>query len=466
VFGAIGISASYLSWVESIWTAPVSLVSFFLGQLLVKGGRFDTTHLISPKNMALFLLFGALVISPISALYSGLIRGKLPVMPGPVELNIAVIIYNASYWALLGGFAIAERHAPRSWPAAPVICSEKRQKLLLLGACLCGFFGIYLRFGSIGGMLAFYSETSNLSTIHKDLSLTQTVGQLLRPCAYFGMLALWANWVSLTGRERARVRTVVLSAIWLLAVIVANLSFNRGSLVLAVFGMVAIYSAIVRHVRWWVLLAGGTVLWAALVILGEVRASQAAATEAYASISIKDELLIENKFVYQAQIYLSGPQFLGFVVREIGLTGPYRLGGTFVASLVAPIPFFGAPVREHTGMSIFNDLVYGRSSLVVDQIFPSQGEVLLNFGVFGILPFYFAIGVGVAFIHCRFVAAVRFRMGAVALAWLFIGYWFSMSVIGCVAVVSQFFIYNAPPLIAFLVINRCSSKNVKSLTVQ
>ena len=68
---------------------------------------------------------------------------------------------------------------------------------------------------------------------------------------------------------------------------------------------------------------------------------------------------------------------------------------------MSPVPVVGASFRPSSGVTFYNELVYG-SANVVDQIIPFQGELFINFHLPGVLLGFFLLGVSIRWLQGRF----------------------------------------------------------------
>jgi hypothetical protein len=462
-FGVIGAAVSaaalYLVhplWAEDLWGAPLSLLSFALGLYVVRPARLEARMLVNPHNLTLLWFAGATIIAPISVLIFGFTQGPLPGLPDVHYSNAAIGLYNISFWSYLIGYSLHKPHKSTNYShrVGGAGGGYTLQSSLLLIFSFLGLSGIFLRFGSIGELLAFFGDTRNIAVTASLASLTpaQVVGNLLRPCAFFGMIALWANWRVKQGTDSSPL-IAILTTVWIFVTVMFNLSFNRGALVITFLVVAAVIDAKIRRIRHITVVFVGCALWVGLVVLGEVRGSSSKVVDALNDISVGEQVVKEGKISDSLQVYLGGPQFLGYLLAEIKEGYTFRLGSSIVASMLFSVPIIGENFRPHAGVTLYNEMIYGKTSGFLDQIIPSQGEVWLNFGIIGFLPAYLGFGLAVSVLQHRFLAAASSDSAAVMVCWLLLGYWFSMGAIGSIAAVSQFFIYQAPPIIIFLLVS-------------
>ena len=151
-----------------------------------------------------------------------------------------------------------------------------------------------------------------------------------------------------------------------------------------------------------------------------------------------------SDFNEELQTYAGGPQFLAFLLQDTHYARDLHHGKTLVSSAMSPVPVVGAQFRPSSGVTFYNELVYG-SADCVDQIIPFQGELFINFHLPGVLLGFFLLGVSIRWLQGRFDRAPTALQ---AFAWQYGAIWLAFLVAGGVAGASQVFVFFFWPIYA------------------
>jgi hypothetical protein len=147
------------------------------------------------------------------------------------------------------------------------------------------------------------------------------------------------------------------------------------------------------------------------------------------------------------QVYAQGPQYLGYLLEQTGYGRVLYGGITLLASILHPVPAVGAAFRSVSGVTIYNELIYGPWE-TPDQIVPFIGELFLNLQLGGVILGYLIIGALTAYFAKRF-----FELKAAADQYMlvYICIWCLFLLQGSLAVVSQVALYALWPVYAYWV---------------
>jgi hypothetical protein len=273
-----------------------------------------------------------------------------------------------------------------------------------------------------------------------------------RPFLAFSILIVWCFWILKSKSSKFHSVTTVLFTVAVLAILtLINISFsyNRAAVFAPIVALGAVYSNRVQKLSYGFLfatacsfllvaLAWKQYLFAALN-LGDLLDSQ------WLALIFKKIDLIE-----QFEMYAGAPQFLGFLLEQIDYGSCLYFGQTLISSILYPVPILGRGFRPTSGTALYNYWIYGRPD-IIDQVVPFQGELFMNFHVFGVIIGYGFVAYGVFKLQTAFegtsspIRQYCFFMMAL---------WASFLIIGSIMVVSQIYIYFFWPLYGFLLIDR------------
>lgn len=241
------------------------------------------------------------------------------------------------------------------------------------------------------------------------------------------------------------------TALLILLLVFANFSYNRGFMLAPIIGVLAAYSAHVRRLSLAFLVLAGTIALAAVFTFGWYRSTDLQIAEV--SRSDLGETWNPKEVVDFVQIYASGPQMAAYMIDERGPDSSLYYGETLFASLMHPVPVVGKSFREHSGVTIFNMLIYGDPD-VIDQIIPYDAELYMNLGIPGVIVGYALLGWLVSIFQRRFLQAVT---PVECCIWLLVGFWTVFP--GSLAVASQMYVYFFWPIYIYVVAKLTSSPN-------
>lgn len=362
----------------------------------------------------------SLVILPIADLTMG--PPRLPqAVPGTCD-QMERIIWGGSLFSLVFSVSWLATSRAADRTVHPLRAPLSMGVLTLILGCV----GVGLRFS--GGPLDVGAQSDGLWNVTRaGGGWRDLLAGLLVPLLTPGMLIVSRRWVK--GHS-----FVPLIPAWL-GVIAVLLSFmlNRATMMIAIGAALLLWHLRIQKIGTSVWVFLGTVAALSFMAIGEFRASLLGAWDPYRSDSFFGEL------VRQAQIYGQSPAFVaGVVQRSDEGFGVQSL----LASLLGPLPGIGASVRDASGTALLNYSIYGVGSDVRDFILPSWIELLLSFGVAGLIAG--AALLGYAAKRCVLIlqgtaSPLSAFAASVGLLWL------SLAGVVSLSVLVQSFLYQALP---------------------
>jgi hypothetical protein len=427
--------------------------------------RPDLDQLLSPHNWAMLWFYIMMVIEPLNvAVLDG--KPSIAYVLGDSEwhLNMTMLFIGLAYIAYCWGYRRAARQQ-RHGGAREISQCPLRFHHFLIGIIFLGLglISIILLYGGVGGAIT-YLSTPLQRFLHDDL-LNSTwaglIGGILRPFLPAGVIVLWCGFVE---QNRRLLPTFAITGITLLivpVVLMAAGSFNRGSMIVPLLGMIAVYSARVRRVSLLALMSIGIPGLVLAIYVGTYRAS---------STEMEDLQVSEtrNQIMTQTDIGSQFASILGTstVLERYGLMNAPRLGKTIASSVLQPVPVLGKPFRNNCGMELYNSLLYQVAG-INDQVIPCYFELFVDFSALGIAAGYALIGMAAFRFHSLYKES-GLHSGVATYSMFTLGFWFAGIINGSVAVVSQVFIYSVAPSYIILWLtkkDRQRLKEVQSATV-
>lgn len=423
--------------------AAAGILAFLLVQLMLPACRPNWDAPLCPANIAQGFFWVQVVLVPLLIGTGGLIRGTLPRLPAGAAVEMALLLRILGYVAFSVMYQLLTP-AAAAGPAATTAPPERAGATLAIVAAFvaAGLFGLMIAYGGPQGYLAYLTDPAE----HKErevtpASMASAVGTLLRPFLGFGLVLLWGWWIDRRGR-----RGIVGSGLATLALFVllllANFSYNRGSMLAPLVCVAAAFSCHVRRLPVTLLAAGGGLTIAAALAFGWYRSTDLHLGDV-AAADVRD-VWADAHLTELVQVYASGPQMTAFLIEERGDDAPLYLGHTLVCSALYPVPALGKAFREGSGVSILNMLIY-QDPENVDQIIAYDAELFINLHVPGVVLGYAVLGGLLRCVQTRFLRAPR---AVESYAWLQVGLWLVFP--GSLPVFSQMCIYFFLPLYAYV----------------
>jgi oligosaccharide repeat unit polymerase len=435
---------------------------FALSQMMIPSMRLALDHPFSPRNWVLFLFTLQLIVIPVLIILLGLASGSLSALPSSGFITAALALQTLAYVGYVIGFLAVTRGRQDARPA--LFAGEERcppGRFLICLAFAIGAVGLFLRFGSAGQVIGYFTGTSSVAY---DLSAVSgvfhTVGQsvsaFLLPFLGIGFVLIGCSAIErpLSGRlRRLLLGLVVLVG---LAAAFSLYNYNRGALVIPLLAMAATFSLRGRRLSLVVVGAAGATLIVLVIGIGAFRVAYfdqqlGLDTITGASPSFNDTV----------QVYGQGPQFLGYLL-EMTPPGDTPLwGGTLVSAVLSPVPVLGQSFRTTSATTTYNDLIYGPGG-ASDQIVPLPGELDWNFSAVGVLVGFVALGAAIAFLDRRAQGATT-ALGTYTIE--FFAFWVGFLVLVSVQVVSQASLYFGLPLASVVALDLLRRRAVRARRV-
>jgi hypothetical protein len=343
------------------------------------------------------VFFFQLVVLPFCVVIFGVAEGALHSLPSQSALNAAILVNDGAFVSFCFGYQITLKRRQRSTRHLNVPSAA------LIGCFLCaGIIGFVATFKSFPNIAEYYTyPASRLMPVAGETTVAGALGTFLRPFLGFACIAYLCRRVHRSFPSKTR--AVIITATCLTVTTIAQLSFsyNRVVFVVPVICGLAVFSRHVHRIRPLVLALLATAAAVPLILIGTYRSTQLRVTDLvedpYAIRGLLDKTEIGPFF----QVYGSAPQFTAFVVENLWWPNDLLYGRSLVASLLYPVPVLGKPFRDDSGVSIYNRLIYGNSE-TIDQVMPFEAEVLINFGVIGVLVSFCLLGVLLHRLQSRF----------------------------------------------------------------
>lgn len=424
--------------------AALGILAFFLVQLLLPACRPDWETPLCPANLAQGFFWVQVVLVPVLIGLDGLSRGTLPRAPAADAVEMAIVLRVLGYVAFSVTYQLLTP-AAEAGAGAVVAPPPDRARAVVPIACAfaaVGILGLMLAYQGPQGYLAYLTDPAE----HKEreetpATTTSAIGTLQRPFLGFGLVLLWSWWLGQRGRRDIVVSGLVTLGLFGL-LLLANFSYNRGSMLAPLVGVAAAFSRHVRRLPVVLLAVGGGLTIAAALAFGWYRSTDMQLGD-LATVNVGD-FWADAHLTEFAQIYGSGPQMTAFLIEERGDDAPLYLGSTLVCSILYPVPALGKAFREGSGVSILNMLIY-QDPENVDQIIAYDAELFINLHLPGVVLGYALLGGLLRRVQSYFLRAPR---AVESYAWLQVGLWLVFP--GSLPVFSQMCVYFFWPLYVYV----------------
>jgi hypothetical protein len=458
---AIGLAALVLyaasPFRDRFLASLAAILCFALAPALFPSVRARLDTPVCPLNWVLLVFLFQLVIDPLLVCYSGPFVNTLPVLPSDDAVNASLLVSVVAWVAFVAGSEVALRWEPVTLRFVRALLSRRRPQVapnrIALAFAVIGVAGLGLAFHSPGALLDYFHRAGGHLGVENDAGnsgLVQSASVLLRPFLAFALIIPWCGWIDRRRPDQRLVwRTLAIMALVLLAS--STYSYNRAAAVAPLVAMVAVYGLRVVRLRFWVLLAGAVLALGVLTAARAYRNTNFTITQVITSSSARQAVLANVNLNHEIQIYTSAPQFLGYLLERTGWGNDPHYGRTLVSSAMFPVPRLGAPFRATSGLVIYNHLIYGERSSIVDQVVPFQGELFMDFTLPGVVAGYLCLALGLGRLQRGFERSVS---AFAAFAWQYGAIWVGFLVIGSLAVFSQIAIYFFWPIAVFGLLTR------------
>jgi hypothetical protein len=313
--------------------------------------------------------------------------------------------------------------------------------LLILFFLGLGVLGQFLLYENLAGFVEFVSSPAKQRELESlPTTSAAAAGTFLRPFLGFALVLLWSWWLHRDGRPRSVPACIAATTGLIFLLLLANFSYNRGSLVAPVLAVVAAYSVHVRRVSFLALGLATTVALFAALAFGWYRSTDLEITEL--TMADLSESWSTDQITEFFQFYASGPQMTAYLIEQTA-DSPLHGGWTLVCSALYPVPVFGKAFRAESGVGILNMLIY-QDPEVVDQIISYDAELYLNFHVPGVIVGNALLGWLIRYFQGRFLHAPK---AIESYVWLMLALWTIYP--GSLPVISQMCVYFFWPIYGY-----------------
>ncbi len=432
----------------SLYTLPYYSIGISIIHAAFSRCRPTLQQLLCPGNWALFVFMIHLVAAPCSVAISGATLSVYPDLPSDASINLSMLLNLLAYAAY--SFVYDRSMKGHTAPVEHLVMPHKTAstwKMLLVAAFVAiGILGFVLSFEGFDELVTYYLRPSLRPHLQAPGSATlqMAIAQMSRPFLTFGVILFWCLLMERKTVARSPLARGSVTAAIVFAVLLASGGgvVNRGTMVVPVVAMAGSYSLMVRRLRGWVLILSVAAGFLALLALGAYRNGTAAATDLTDNDLARQELVRRVDATATLQLQFQAPQFSAFLFDRTEWGKHLYFGKTLLASLVYPVPVFGRPFREYSGVSLLNQMIYN-APFPTDQIISFAGELFLNFHLFGVI-----IGFGL-------LARVLFQLNRAfletqdmfsAFALLYVAIWTIVLINTSIEVLSQSLIYLCGPL--------------------
>ena len=425
--------------------AMLGIAVFLVTPFVLPACQLNAETPLCPGNLSQLFFWCQLVLVPVVIGYFGVSLGTLPWLPSSGAMSTAICLRVVGYLTFCAAFQMfhgSARSSGKNDETSQVGAARDIPWLVILGFAVVGMFGWMLHFGGVAGFLELAtSPTVQREREIEETTLTGAAGGILRHFLGFAIVWSWSVWIVRTKSPRL-VGTIAATAAVVALLIVANFTYNRGTLLAPILALAAAFSVHVRRLSFgFVTLAAGVVLAGAFAA-GSYRSTNlqiSDLTEGYVSVNWDEDELVSS-----VQIYGAGPQLTAFLVDELEMSNRSYHGSTLLPSILYPVPVLGKGFREHSGVYLFNEMIYGDPT-VLDQNLAYDAELYMNLNYLGVILGYFALGWLQCFLQSRFQQA---ESPIESYLWLLVGVWASFP--GSLSVFSQLCIYTFWPLYGYL----------------
>ena len=429
--------------------AILGIVAFTLVQLFLPACWPNLESPICPGNIAQLFFWVQLVVVPVLIGYFGPSLGTLPRLPAGDFIDFAIglrVLGYVSFCIVFQVFVSSKKaHTNPRTPESVDAASGETFALIAAFAGI-GLVGWLLHYGGIGGFIEYASSPAEQRLREQELAtLAGAAGNILRHFLGFAVVWVWSVWVLRHNRTESGMVIAIATAAVAIILLLANFSYNRGTMVAPLLALTAAYSNHVRHISFTVAVFAGSILLLGAFAFGGYRSTDLQISD----VSIADLTSFGDQqgLVDTIQVYASGPQMTAFMLEGVDNNSNTLRSGTIIPSILYPIPVVGKPFREMSGGVLFNQLIYSDAD-VMDQNIPYDAEFYLNFQAVGVILGYLLLGLLQAFLQTRFLHA---RQPITSYAWLSIGIWTMFP--GSLPVLSQICVYSFWPIYAFAFIH-------------
>ena len=430
--------------------AGAGILAFLFVQAFLPACRIRVTVPVCPANIAQGYYWIQLVLVTVLVGYYGFSQGLLPHLPSKSAIDLAIVIHVVGYLSLLYRVSMLQSRGPEAdslvhrrsgrsqavpHPAAPGTA------YLIVPFAVLGLLGLLLTHGGVAGFIDYVSSPIEQRLRAEEATTPQgAAGNFLKHFLGFAVVLAWSWWLGKT--PRGRVSIIAVTAGVVIALLVANFSYNRGTMLGPLVGLTAAFSVHVWRIPFKSVVLAGALALSVAFVFGWYRSTDLDVTDLSAS-AVADTWKPDG-LVDFVQIYASAPQMSAYLIES--LEGRFYYGQSLLPSLVYPVPVLGKPYRDTSGPVIFNELIYGDADSL-DQIIPLDGELYVNFHLAGVVLGNVLLGCLLAWLQYKFMTA---RRPVETYAWLVMALWTMFP--GSLSVTSQIYVYSFWPMYTYFAV--------------
>jgi hypothetical protein len=420
----------------------LGIVAFILVQALLPACRLRADLTLCPVNLAQGFYWVQLVLVSLLIGYFGFAQGTLPYMPGESAVNTAIIVHIVGYLSFSAAFQWFSRDPGKEAHQAGTLVPEgSAVPYMIAPFFLIGVAGFFLNYGSIGAFIEYATTPSqHRAALTEPATLETAISSFLKHFLGFSIVLAWSWWIGNAQEPRSKLLVGAVTIGACLLMILANFSYNRGSMLAPILCMGAAFSVHVWRIPFKGVALAGVGLIMCAFAFGAYRSSE----DGDLPIAQGKDPMESESFIEFIQVYASSPQLPGYFIEQLEHDDHFYLGSTIVPSILYPVPVLGRPHREKSGIYLFNESIYGDPE-VLDQIIPFDTEMYVNFHLPGIILGNLVLGLLLSIYQKKFIMAAN---PAESYAWCMFALWTVFP--GSLPVISQIFVYSFLPIYAYL----------------
>jgi len=437
--------------------AVIGILAFLFVQVFLPACRICATAPVCPANIAQGYYWIQLVLVTVLIGYFGFSQGALPYVPSKGAIDLAIVVHVVGYLSFCIAYQCSSRvTGGRTFWSAEASGGQEGLRhesapgtaYLIVPFAVLGLLGVLLTHGGVAGFIDYVSSPIEHRLRAEEPTTPQgAAGSFLKHFLGFAVVLAWSWWLGRAPRRKVSIIAVTAGVV--IALLVANFNYNRGTMLGPIVGLAAAFSVHVWRIPFKGVVLAGVLALSMAFVFGWYRSTDLDITEVSAS-AVADTWNSEGVVDF-VQIYASAPQLSAYLIES--LEGKFYYGRTLLPSLVYPIPVLGKPYRDTSGTRIFNELIYGDTDSV-DQIIPLDGELYINFHLAGVVLGNVLLGCFLAWLQGKCVGAPN---PVESYAWLMMALWTVFP--GSLAVTSQMYVYSFWPIYSYFVVKSFWSWN-------
>jgi hypothetical protein len=419
--------------------AAVGILAFLFVQTFLPACRVRVTTPVCPANFVQGFYWIRLVLVTVLVGYFGFSEATLPYLSSKAAINEAMVVHVVGYLS----FCVAYQYFAREGVGRKVpYVSTPGAAYLIVPFIVLGLLGLLLLHGGVGGFIEYLSSPMEVRRRADEAVTVQgAAGSFLKHFFGFAVVLAWSWWLGKAPRRKVSIIAVTAGVV--MALLVANFSYNRGTMLAPIIGLAAAFSVHVWRLPFKGVILAGVLALSVAYSFGWYRSTDLDLTEVSVSAT-SDTWDVEGVLSF-VQIYGSAPQMSAYLIES--LEGKFYYGKTLLSSLVYPVPVLGKPYRDSSGPVIFNELIYGDADTALDQVIPQDGELYMNFHLVGVVLGNLLLGGFLAWLQGKFMAAPT---PVESYAWVMLAIWTVFP--GSLSVASQIYVYSFWPIYTYFTV--------------